>query len=100
MTRILLIDDDALARDMLRQMLERAGYDVVEAASGREGLQQYQATSGRYGSPCSGWSCLRLSANWCHSTMGRLRYSTAPRRASTPIHMPCSLGILTSSQSA
>ena len=30
---------------MLRQMLERAGYDVVEAASGREGLQQYQATA-------------------------------------------------------
>ncbi len=45
MTRILLIDDDALARDMLRQMLERAGYDVVEAASGRDGLQQYQATA-------------------------------------------------------
>ena len=45
MTRILLIDDDALARDMLRQMLERAGYDVVEAASGREGLQHYQATA-------------------------------------------------------
>src|SRR5713101_6862693 len=45
MTRILLIDDDALARDMLRQMLERAGYDVVDAASGREGLQQYQASA-------------------------------------------------------
>jgi len=45
MIRILLIDDDALARDMLRQMLERAGYDVVEAANGREGLQQYQATA-------------------------------------------------------
>ena len=44
MTRILLIDDDELARDMLRQMLERAGYDVVEAASGREGLQHYQAS--------------------------------------------------------
>ena len=29
---------------MLRQMLERAGYDVVEAASGREGLQHYQAS--------------------------------------------------------
>ena len=26
MTRILLIDDDALARDILQQMLERAGY--------------------------------------------------------------------------
>src|SRR5712691_11050547 len=45
MTRILLIDDDALVRDILRQMLERAGYDVVEAASGRDGLQQYQSTA-------------------------------------------------------
>jgi CheY-like chemotaxis protein len=45
MTRILLIDDDAPARDMLRQMLERAGYDVVEASNGREGLQRYQATA-------------------------------------------------------
>ena len=45
MTRILLIDDDALARDILQQMLERAGYDVVEAASGRDGLQQYQASA-------------------------------------------------------
>jgi len=45
MARILLIDDDMLARDMLRQMLERAGYDVVEAAGGREGLQHYHATA-------------------------------------------------------
>lgn len=45
MTRILLIDDDAQARDMLRQMLERAGYDVVEATNGREGLQHYQASA-------------------------------------------------------
>ena len=45
MTRILLIDDDAQARDMLRQMLERVGYDVVEAPNGREGLQRYQTTA-------------------------------------------------------
>jgi CheY-like chemotaxis protein len=45
MTRILLIDDDVLARDMLRQILEHAGYEVVDAASGREGLQHYQATA-------------------------------------------------------
>ena len=45
MTRILLIDDDAPAREMLRQMLERAGYDVVPAPSGREGLQHYQTSA-------------------------------------------------------
>ena len=45
MTRILVIDDDLQTRDVLRQMLERAGYDVVEAPNGRAGLQHYQATA-------------------------------------------------------
>ena len=45
MTRILLIDDDVQVREMLRQMLERAGYEVVDASSGREGLEHYQAAA-------------------------------------------------------
>ncbi|MBM3225343.1 MAG: response regulator [Candidatus Tectomicrobia bacterium] len=45
MRRILLIEDDPLARDMLRQMLERAGYKVVEAEDGRTGIQHFQATA-------------------------------------------------------
>ena len=116
---------------MLRQMLERAGYEVVDAANGREGLQHYQATAidliitdilmpdqdgletilelrrlapeakiiAISGGGQSGlldllpiaeklggavdvtealrrWSCLRLSASWCHTKMGR--FSTAP----------------------
>ncbi len=35
---ILVIDDDATTRDMLRRQLERQGWRVIEAASGEEGL--------------------------------------------------------------
>jgi DNA-binding NtrC family response regulator len=37
MARILVIDDDADARDMLKQTLERAGYEVETAADGKQG---------------------------------------------------------------
>jgi two-component system chemotaxis response regulator CheY len=44
MARMLIVDDDAQIRTVLRSMLEREGYDVIEAADGREGLTRYQAT--------------------------------------------------------
>ena len=34
---MLIIDDDALTRDVLRQLLNREGYETVEACDGREG---------------------------------------------------------------
>jgi CheY-like chemotaxis protein len=40
MTRILLIDDEEPVRDMMRQTLERAGYEVTEAEDGRRGMAQ------------------------------------------------------------
>jgi len=43
MTRILIIDDNASTRDVLRQALERAGHEVVEAADGHVGIE-YQRT--------------------------------------------------------
>ncbi len=36
--RALIVDDDALNRDILRRFLGRLGYDSEEAASGLEGL--------------------------------------------------------------
>ena len=36
--RILAVDDDAMNRDMLLRRLEKLGYDVTEAATGREAL--------------------------------------------------------------
>jgi DNA-binding response OmpR family regulator len=43
MTRILVIDDDAALRRCVCSVLENAGYEVVEAADGADGLQQYLA---------------------------------------------------------
>ena len=42
MARILIIDDESQIRSMLRLMLERVGYEVVEAPDGIEGIRQYR----------------------------------------------------------
>ena len=40
MAKILVIDDEALIRTIMCDMLEGTGYKVVVASSGREGLQK------------------------------------------------------------
>ncbi|GAK60632.1 response regulator [Candidatus Vecturithrix granuli] len=42
MARILIIDDDVQFLKMLRQMLEREGYEVVEALDGRVGIRLFR----------------------------------------------------------
>lgn len=42
MERILIIDDEPQIRSMLRLMLEREGYEVVEALDGIEGIRIYR----------------------------------------------------------
>ncbi|MEJ2165350.1 MAG: response regulator [Desulfobacterales bacterium] len=42
MERILIIDDEPQIRSMLRLMLEREGYEVVEAPDGIEGIRIYR----------------------------------------------------------
>jgi two-component system, chemotaxis family, chemotaxis protein CheY len=41
---ILIIDDEDQPRRMLQQVLTRAGYEVIEARDGHEGLQRFRAT--------------------------------------------------------
>lgn len=41
MAKILLVDDDAQVRKMLKLTLEREGYEIVEAADGNEAVQVY-----------------------------------------------------------
>jgi two-component system, chemotaxis family, chemotaxis protein CheY len=41
--RILIIDDEDQPRRMLQQVLTRAGYEVIEARNGNEGLQYFRA---------------------------------------------------------
>ena len=41
MARILIIDDEETVRNVLRRMLESAGYEVVEASDGEAGMQEY-----------------------------------------------------------
>lgn len=42
-TRILVVDDDAVTRELLRGVLERAGHEVREAEDGRAGLRELYA---------------------------------------------------------
>ncbi len=42
MARILIIDDDEQVRSVLRKMLVRAGYEVVSAANGKQGLRIFK----------------------------------------------------------
>jgi len=42
MTLILIIEDDRTIREVLRQILEHAGYEVMEASDGKEGISLYR----------------------------------------------------------
>jgi PAS domain S-box-containing protein len=44
---VLVIDDEPSVRDVARAILERAGFEVLVAASGREGLERFRAGADR-----------------------------------------------------
>jgi CheY-like chemotaxis protein len=46
MARILVVDDEASVRSALRKLLERGGFDVREAASGKAALETIATDSG------------------------------------------------------
>ena len=43
--RVLVVDDDADIRNLVRELLERQGYDVTDAANGRDGLRAFYAST-------------------------------------------------------
>ena len=42
MKRILIIDDEIQMRQMLKQTLERAGYEVIDAPDGEQGIKLFK----------------------------------------------------------
>lgn len=42
MALILIIEDDLTIREVLRQILEHAGYEIMEASDGKEGISLYR----------------------------------------------------------
>ena len=44
MTKILLVEDNEMNRDMLSRRLERRGYEVVIAVDGQQGVDLAQST--------------------------------------------------------
>ncbi len=45
MTRILLVEDNEMNRDMLSRRLSRKGYEVVLACDGKEAIEKAQTTA-------------------------------------------------------
>jgi len=43
MPSILVVDDEDQIRQLIRDTLEQAGYDVQEARDGKQGLERYRA---------------------------------------------------------
>ena len=43
MPSVLIVDDEDQIRQLIRETLEQAGYDVQEASNGKQGLEQYRA---------------------------------------------------------
>ena len=42
MSSVLVVDDEDQVRQLIRETLEQAGYDVQEARDGKEGLERYR----------------------------------------------------------
>ncbi len=42
MTKVLVVDDSRLSRNLVSDALTKAGYEVIEAINGQEGLEMYK----------------------------------------------------------
>ena len=41
--RVLVIDDEALARELIRRILEKEGYEIAEAVNGEQGVESFKS---------------------------------------------------------
>jgi two-component system, cell cycle response regulator DivK len=78
MKKILIADDKATSRELLRTVLERQGYDVMEAADGEEALQKALAEQ-----PHLILLDLQMPRRTGYEVLGELRKD--PRLAALPI---------------
>ena len=78
MKKILIADDKATSRELLRTVLERQGYAVTEAADGEEALQRAMAEP-----PDLILLDLQMPRRSGYEVLGELRKS--PRHAELPI---------------
>jgi CheY-like chemotaxis protein len=101
--RVLLVDDDLDLREILQELLEGEGYDVIPAANGRQAIEYLRTTSSGVDAPAlmildlnmpmlNGWEvldairahpCLQLpvivvSASGCSKPNGAAAYLQKP----------------------
>jgi CheY-like chemotaxis protein len=78
MKRILIVDDKATSRELLRTVLEKQGYAVIEAGDGEEALQKTRADN-----PDLILLDLQMPIRNGYEVLGELR--SDPRYAALPI---------------
>ncbi len=78
MKRILIVDDKATSRELLRTVLERQGYAITEAADGDEALRKIRAET-----PDLVLLDLQMPVRSGYEVLGELRQD--PRFAALPI---------------
>lgn len=78
MKRILIVDDKATSRELLRTVLEKQGYTIIEAGDGEEALQKARADN-----PDLILLDLQMPIRDGYEVLGELRQD--PRYAALPI---------------
>ncbi len=74
---VLLADDEAAVRTVLRRALERAGFEVVTAADGREAIE-------RFGTEPARWRCVILDLTMPHVPGGDALLAMRAMRPDVP----------------
>jgi two-component system cell cycle sensor histidine kinase/response regulator CckA len=71
--RVLVVDDEPLVRRTARRLLEKAGYEVVEAGDGAEALERFQASPSSFDAVLLDLSMPRMSGDEAFAGLRRVR---------------------------